>query len=128
MRRLFLALVAVGVAGGAVGCSDSSVNEPIPPQHLLIGGSLPSLSFVQFESNAYAAAEKSGSCWAVKGQDRQIILRYTDTGAEFLRFEVGAKSLHKRPDGSTFQLGDSVLISVNVDASGRMSYAFEPSG
>ena len=126
MRRLFLALVAV-VAGGVAGCSDSSVNEPFPPQQLLIG-SLPGLSFVQFESNAYAAAEKSGSFWAVKGQDRQIILKYTDTGAEFLRFEVGAKSLHKRPDGTTFQLGDSVLISVTVDASGRMSYAFEPSG
>ena len=127
MRRLFLALVAVGVAGGVAGCGDSPVSAPTPPQQSLIGP-LPSLSFVQFESSAYAAAEKSGSFWAVRGQDRQIILRYTDTGAEFLRFEVGAKALHKRPDGTTFQLGDSVLITVNVDASGKMSYAFEPSG
>jgi hypothetical protein len=126
MRRWLFALVALAV----VGCSDQTISEPDPqPQSLLgINLGLGGLTFFRFESSAYAAAEKSGSFWAVKGQDRQLTLKYSDTGTEFVRFEVNANSLYRRPNGALFQDGDSILISVTVDASGRMRYAFQPSG
>jgi hypothetical protein len=123
MRRSFLALLSVFVV---VGCSDTSINEPHPEQSL--GLNLAGLTFYKFERDAYTAAQKSGSFWAVKGQDREIALTYSDDGAAFVRFQVGAASLHTRPDGSAFATGDSVLISVTVDGTGRMKYTFEPSG
>lgn len=129
MRRWFFALMAVGV----VGCSDtSSVSEPVPepdPQAILgIDLGISGLTFYKFAPDAFAAAEKSGSFWAVKGQDRELVLRYSDTGGEFLRFRVGANSLNRRPNGTYFATGDSIQISVTVDATGKMKYSFEPSG
>lgn len=119
MRRLLVALLAFS----AVGCGKDLVTGPDRQELLALD-----LSFYSFESSAYAAAEKSGAFWAVKGEDRAVVLRYGDTGAEFLRFEVGANSLYKRPDGTLFEAGDSILITVAVDGSGRMMYSFEPSG
>jgi hypothetical protein len=123
MRRSYLALLSVFLI---VGCSDSSINEPHPEASL--GLNLGGLTFYKFERDAYTAAQKSGSFWAVKGQDRAVALSYTDDGTAFVRFEVGANSLSTRPDGTAFEAGDSVLISITVDGTGRMKYAFEPSG
>jgi hypothetical protein len=83
---------------------------------------------VQFTAGAYEAAEKSGSFWAVAGQARSLSLRYQDTGAEFMRFRVGANALDKQPDGSAFLPGDSILIEVTVAEDGTMRFEFQPSG
>lgn len=120
-----------GLAFLAVGCGDQSISEPKPepdPQDLLGVEINLGLNFFRFEQNAFAAAQKSGSFWAVKGQDRELTLTYSDDGSAFVHFEVSANSLYRRPNGTYFQDGDSVLISVTVDGAGRMRYSFQPSG
>jgi hypothetical protein len=41
---------------------------------------------------------------------------------------VHAASLLKRPDGSSFQPGDSILITVSVPDTNRFDFVFSPSG
>ena len=98
-----------------ISCSDADQTS-LTEQTALLSDQL---TFLRFSDGAYAAAEKSGSFWAVPGQARSITLRYTDTGAEFMHFEVGPNSLTST---------DSVEISVQVDANGDFAFHFEPSG
>ena len=111
MRAFAVALLATL----AISCADVD-RVSLPPQAAVSTGEL---TFLRFSDDAYAAAEKGGSFWAAPGQDRSIALRYTDTGQEFMRFEVGATSLA----GS-----DSVLITVRVNDAGNLVFHFEPSG
>jgi hypothetical protein len=50
------------------------------------------LEFVRFPADLAPLAETSSSFWAVKGENRELRLRYTDSSGpgsdEFLRFEV----------------------------------------
>lgn len=66
------------------------------------------------------------SFWAVKGQDRVANVGYSD-GLPFLRFTVPAQGLSRRPDGTRFKPGDSVLIEVTIDPV-KFRLRFEPSG
>lgn len=118
MKRLVIAVLAILVTACGEGITP-------PPQPALLGSEL---TFYRFSSDAFEHAPREAGFWAVKGEDRSLVLRYTDTHAEFMRFEVDASSLWKRPDGSAFQSGDSIYISVNLDSSGRMIFRFAPSG
>ena len=111
MNRLSVALFAAIL----LSCSDADQVSP-PTQPALLTDHL---TFVRFSADAFAAAEKSGSFWAVPGESRALLLRYADTGEEFVRFTVGAASL---------LTSDSVLISVEVDAAGVLAFHFQPSG
>lgn len=91
------------------------------------------LVFLRFSAAALPLATREGSFWAVKGEGRELILRYApekpgDQGEEFLKFKVGGNSLVRRPNGSLFAQGDSVRITVRVDDAGRFLFEFEPSG
>jgi hypothetical protein len=97
-----------------ISCSDA---DQISPPLQAVNTSA-NLTFLRFSDAAFAAAEKSGSFWAVAGQSRSLVLRYSD-GAEFMRFDVGA---------NTLESSDSVLISVQVDQTGALSFAFAPAG
>ena len=119
MKRFVVAMMAILVTG----CGDELI---APPQQGLLTIAEP--TFLRFSDDAFDAAEKQASFWAVKGQDRTVELRYSDSGDAFVRFEVGAASLSRYPDGSVFSEGDSVLISVRVNADGEMSFRFSPSG
>lgn len=108
------ALQVAALAALLISCSDT--DQTAPQQHTVTTNDL---TFFRFQAEAFAAAQKSGSFWAVPGQSRSLVLRYNDTNTEFLRFEVGPNSL----------LGtDSVQISVEVDASGELAFHFSPSG
>ena len=111
MKRFAVALLATVL----VSCSDAD-QVTLPPQAALLTDNL---TFVRFSDDAFAAAEKSGSFWAVPGESRALVLRYTDTGDEFMRFTVGPSSLTS---------SDSVEISVQVDAAGALTFHFQPSG
>lgn len=111
MNRLAVALLATFL----ISCSDADQVSPPTRAALLTND----LTFVRFSDDAFAAAEKTGSFWAVPGESRALVLRYNDTGEEFLRFTVGASSL---------PTPDSVQISVEVDASGDLTFHFQPSG
>jgi len=118
MKWLRLALLAFLICG----CSD----QLLPPrQDALLTDQI---AFLHFQPDAFASAEKTARFWAVKGQDRGVALRYGDTGEEYLRFDVGAQSLRKRPNGTYFQDGDSVQITVSVGDDGAMIFSFSPSG
>jgi hypothetical protein len=108
------ALQVAALAALIVSCSDT--DQTAPQQQALTTNEL---TFFRFDAGAFVAAQKSGSFWAVPGQSRSLVLRYNDTNAEFLRFEVGPNSL----TGS-----DSVQISVEVDANGDFAFHFAPSG
>ena len=110
IRKIAAVLVLVTAA-----CSDFEQGPP-PPQATLLTNEL---TFFRFRSDAFQAAEKQGSFWAVPGQARTLVLRYTDTNQPFLVFQVGENSL----------LGtDSVQISVQVDPNGLLAFHFSPSG
>ena len=97
-----------------ISCSDADQFSP-PPASLLTS----ELTFLRFTDDAYQAAEKSGSFWAVRGESRALVLRYADTGQEYLNFQVGPNTLVDR---------DSVLISVVADDAGNFAFHFSPSG
>jgi hypothetical protein len=117
-RKATFAALAVLVA-----CSttDGPLN-PVPTAQL---------HFVQQDS-AYHLLSDSASFYAKVGEDRRVELFYrgysSDTGEAFLQFEVHAVSLLKRPDGSAFQPGDSILITVTVPDTTKFDFVFSPTG
>ncbi|HET9709136.1 MAG TPA: hypothetical protein VFP39_12630 [Gemmatimonadales bacterium] len=117
-RKATFAALAVVVA-----CSttDGPLN-PVPTSQL---------HFVQQDS-AYHLLSDSASFYAKVGEDRRVELFYhgysSDTGEAFLQFEVHAASLLKRPDGSAFQPGDSILITVTVPDTNKFDFVFSPAG
>jgi opacity protein-like surface antigen len=117
-RKATFAALAVLVA-----CSttDGPLN-PVPTAQL---------HFVQ-QDPAYHLLSDSASFYAKVGEDRRVELFYrgysSDTGEAFLQFEVHAVSLLKRPDGSAFQPGDSILITVTVPDTTKFDFVFSPTG
>lgn len=111
MKKLTACMLALLL----VSCSDAD-QVSLPTQAVLL---TENLTFLRFSDAAYAAAEKSGQFWAVPGESRTLVLRYTDSGQEFMRFDVGPHSL---------QTADSVSISVQVDQYGEFTFHFSPSG
>lgn len=72
------------------------------------------------------------SFWAVKGQALDVVLRFRSSngqpGDQLLEFSLSANSLLEHPDGSPFAAGDSVLITIHPDSTGKMTFEFQPSG
>jgi hypothetical protein len=122
MRRSVVGLVAIGLA---VACSDpSSPPAPVPTSQL---------HFVQLDSTAPKLLDDSVSFYAKVGVDRQVSMFFrgatpADTGDEYLRFEVRAQSLLRRPDGTSFQAGDSILITIRVLDRTKFLFDFQPTG
>src|SRR5262249_20195931 len=90
------------------------------------------LQFLRF-SSSNAVPVRTASFWAVKGQNRKLIMRYAPTssgseGDKFLEFEVRNNSLLTRLGGLPLLNGDSILITVALDNSDRFIIHFEPSG
>lgn len=114
----------VTAAALALACSDS-----VGPSNQRPTGQL---HFVVQSSTAPALVSDSASFYAKVGEDRRVELFYrglsSDTGEAFLQFEVHAVSLLKRPDGSSFQAGDSILITVSVGDPTKFDFTFSPAG
>ncbi len=72
------------------------------------------------------------SFWAVKGQSYTVLLRFRSTtgspGDSLLEFQLAASTLLARPDGTPIAVGDSVLIEIRPDTTGKMAFTFYPSG
>jgi hypothetical protein len=105
-------------------CADASGPDTVPTEEL---------QFVRFAEGAFPLAQRSGSVWAVKGEHRELVLRYMpdepgEEGEEFLELDIPGDGLLRSPEGRLYQEGDSVLITVQVDDAGRFLFTFAPSG
>jgi len=122
MRRLLSMFVMVVMAGA---CSNSSGPSGPAPRA--------TLNFVRQDSTYKPLLSTQGKFYAKVGQDRLVRLVYqgsapTDSGAEFLRFEVPSDGLYRKPDGTPFAPGDSILITVTVVDPKQFNFDFQPSG
>jgi hypothetical protein len=130
MRRSYwLPIILVGLA------SCEEVVEPrldASPRASFSNGEEDSdLQFVQF-STSTPPATRDTSFWAVKGEDRELIVYFwappgAERGEKLLEFRVSEDALLRRPDGSRFLRGDSVQIFLHIDEE-RFEFDFEPSG
>jgi len=122
MRSFVCALVLLAVV---LACGDSNgPPQPVPNSQLHI---------VQQGATAPPLLSDTASFYAVAGQDRELRMFYQgafpgDTGEEFLRFKVPSDGLMRRPDGTAFQPGDSILISIKVLDPQRFLLEFQPTG
>lgn len=108
-----LLLLGVGACDLFSGPSDEGISDS-------------ELNVVRFSADA-PALEPSVSFWAVRGQDREVTMRWSN-GGKCLRLVVPAGSLARDPAGRPFAPGDSVLITVRASREGRYHFELEPSG
>ena len=123
-RRAMIAFaIAVSTAAG-LACNDSTGPER---------RSSDELTFLRFSATAPQLAQTTVTFWAVKGQDRRGRLYYVtppnapDT-AEFMTFRVRDGSLDRRPDGTRFAQGDSVLITITLLDPVTLAVNMQPAG
>jgi len=122
----------LGIAGLLAACGDALT----PTDPLGFSAQMSAPSNAQIETNMVRQGTTdsltmlSATFWAVRGEDREAIITYTDPNvapAKFLRLRIRKKGLAAYPDGTPFAEGDSVLVSVTVDPE-RFLVQLEPSG
>ena len=118
LRRILLALTAAAV----LACSDNTGPDSRADADLNI---------VQQDTLAPPLDSMVARFWAKVGDGREVRIEYQpplDSAEDFLRFEVPGDALLRKPDGSAFQVGDSILITITVVDQARFLFRFEPSG
>lgn len=126
--RIILALLGLALA-----CADSTGPENTRPDS--------ELDILVFPDSIASRLPREVSFWAKKGEDRTVSLSFLggnnedddddgddDDEGEFLQFDVPADALLRYPDGTLFQDGDSVRITITVDPANRFLFTFEPAG
>jgi len=124
MRQFLSRLIAGFTAAALLACGDNTGPGGRPDAEL---------HFVRQDALAPPLVSNQASVWAKVGDGRELHLNYqgatpADTGEEFIRFEIPGDGLLRKPDGSAFQVGDSILITVTVLDSAQFVFQFEPSG
>lgn len=110
-----IALAALAACGGD-STGPNSITKPTSDLH-----------FLRLSATAPQLQSTVVSFYAVKGQDREVRVRFTN-GEDYLRFRVFANSLQLRPDGSPIATGDSILITITVTDPTKLQADFQPSG
>ncbi len=108
--------VVAAACAVALACSDGTGPGVLTTQ----------LTFVEQSASAPPLAATQVSFWVKRGESQKGELFY-ETGDRFLEFRVNSGSLVRRPDGTTFAPGDSILITVTVDPL-RFIAKFQPEG
>jgi hypothetical protein len=91
------------------------------------------LRFLRLDPTAPPLVTQRDSFYAKVGEDRELRMYFrprpleTDS-TEFLRFRVDAGALSRRPDGSSFAVNDSILITITMTDLSRLILDFQPSG
>jgi hypothetical protein len=127
MKRAGWLVVGLLIVFSAVACDDNTT-ESDPPD--IVDES--QLDFVPRKVTAPPVETMDTSFWAVRGQYRELEIRYqgqggTGTGKKFLEFEIDEETLLRRPDGTLFADGDSIEITVSIDPE-LFVVTFGPSG
>lgn len=118
LRRLLVALTAAAL----LACSDNTGPETRPNADLNI---------VLQDTLAPPLDSTVVHLWAKVGDGREVRIEYQpplDSAEDFLRFEVPGDALLRKPDGSAFAAGDSILITITVVNQTQFLFRFEPSG
>lgn len=118
------ALISVIAAAAACDTGTAPADEGVPESQL---------TFLRFPPDLQPLVTPTDSFYAVAGENRELVLYYQLTEAdeereEFLEFRVPGNGLLRRPDGSVFERGDSILIKVTVSEDARFLFRFEPAG
>ncbi len=118
MIRRFLLICS---AAAVLSCTDSTApGVPAAQLHILVE-----------DAGAPSLDSTVAHVWAKVGDGREIRIGYrppADSTEDFVRFEVPGDALLRKPDGSAFQAGDSILITITVVDPSRFSVRFEPAG
>src|SRR3954471_6318045 len=85
------------------------------------------LHFLRLSASAPQLQSTVVKFFAKKGEDREIRVRFKN-GEDYLRFRVFANSLSLRPDGSSFEIGDSVQITITIPDPTKLAADFQPAG
>ena len=120
MSKLLTRIAVIAVAALAACGGDSTGPQPITKQTT-------DLHFLRLSATAPQLQSTVVSFYAVKGQDREVRVRFKN-GEDFLRFRVFANSLLQRPDSSAIANGDSVLITITITDPTKLQADFQPAG
>jgi len=105
------------------GCDNPSEPKQVPTDEL---------TFIRAAEDAPPLATDRVQVWAKKGDGRRTAIPYAQVGEyggdDCLEFRIPGDALWKRPDGTLFQEGDSVLITITVVDPDRFDFRFEPAG
>jgi hypothetical protein len=110
-----IALAALAACGGD-STAPKTITKPTSDLH-----------FLRLSATAPQLQSTVVSFYAVRGQDREVRVRFTN-GEDYLRFRVFANSLLLRPDGTTIANGDSVLITITITDPTKLQADFQPAG
>jgi len=88
---------------------------------------------VRLDPTAPPLVTQRDSFYAKVGEDRELRMYFRprpleNDSTEFLRFRVDAGALSRRPDGSSFAVNDSILITITMIDLSRLILDFQPSG
>jgi hypothetical protein len=128
MRHLVRGILGVSL-GLSLACSDSTSSDG--------GGTRPpsQLTFLTLSPAAPLLCETSISFWAYRGLGVDTALQFPEVGGDclgsredFLRLKIDQAGLQAYPDGTPFQLGDSVLITMSWVGNDSILFHLEPTG
>ena len=126
-RRTLTALAAALLSAGVLAaCSgDSPAGPSQRPASELV--------FLRAANNAPPLVSPQVQLWARVGDTRDVELRYASTGGSYagdecLEFKVPNNGLYKKPDGTLFRPGDSVLITIKIVDLQHFNFEFQPAG
>ena len=125
---------ALAVVLAFVACEDTAgpVNDRAVPGPQLRWSAAAQTRILRQSPSVPPLEAYSVSFWAFVGKASAVQVRYQPAGGQalgdpFLRFEVPKHALATRADGTRLQRGDSVYITVTIDAV-SLDVHFEPSG
>ena len=124
---MFSRMVKFGVllfAAALASCGESTSPE---------GKQTDELRFLRLDPTAPPLVTQRDSFYARVGEDRELRMFFRprpleNDSTEFLRFRVDAGALSRRPDGSSFAVNDSILITITITDLSRLILDFQPSG
>ncbi|MFL5384393.1 MAG: hypothetical protein ACJ8GN_17870 [Longimicrobiaceae bacterium] len=123
IRRTSALLAAAVLYACLPGCDNPAEPKQVPGNEL---------TFIRAADDAPPLAANQVQVWAKAGDGRRVAIPYAKVGEyggdDCLEFKIPGDALYRRPDGTLFQKGDSVLITITVVDPELFNFRFEPAG
>jgi len=123
IRRTSTLLAAAALCTLLTGCDNPAQPKQVPGNEL---------TFIRAAEDAPPLTANQVQVWAKAGEGRRVVISYQKVGEyggdDCLEFKIPGDALWKRPDGTVFQKGDSILITITVVDPALFNFRFEPSG